>query len=114
MAERVKYHTDFIPSDTRQAVFLGNPMIDHMYAALTAVCGELWSVRRRQNIVETLMEKKGSVTRQEIENYMPTKDEQAAWNAQRDNFINLTFDPFTRSGDIPYASSFDYPKKGES
>ena len=113
MAERVKYHTDFVPSDTESAVFMGNPYLDHMYAALTAVCAELWSVRRRLNIVETVMDKKGSVSRAEIENYLPTEEEQAAWNAQRDNFINLTFDPFARPGNFPYASSLD-PNKGKT
>ena len=113
MAERVKYHTDFVPSDTKSAVFMGNPYLDHMYAALTAVCAELWSVHRRLNIVETVMDKKGSVSRAEIENYLPTDEEQTAWNAQRDNFINLTFDPFTRPGNIPYASSLN-PNKSKT
>jgi len=112
MADRVKYHTEHIPADTRRAVFMGNPYLDHMFAAITAMSGEIWSVRRRLNIVETLMDKKGTVSRADVEQYMPTKEEQDAWNAQRDNFINLVFDPFTRPGDIPYASSLE-PNKGK-
>ena len=87
-------------------------MFDDMYAAMTAICGELWSVRRRLNIMESLMEKNGSVTREMTEKYTPTKEEVTAWNAQRDNFINLVFDPFLRPADIPYTSSMD-PNKVE-
>lgn len=97
--------TDFIKADSEQAVFFGNPMIDGLFSAVSTLSAELWASRRRTRITEKLMETNDKVTRDMIEQYVPTAEETAAWNTERDRFVRMVFDPFMRQSEIPYASA---------
>ena len=70
--KRKSYTADFIKSDTDEAVFLGNPLMDDMMTSIIALGAEVWANRRRTRIIELLMEKEGAVTREMIEAYVPT------------------------------------------
>ena len=69
-----------------------------MMTAMIALGSEVWANRRRMKIIEALLEKKGSVTAEMIETYMPTEEEETAWQAERDQFIKATFGALTRAG----------------
>lgn len=98
--DRPTYTSDFIPSDTDRAVFLGNPLFDNMMTALISLGSEVWTTRRRVKVLESLLEDKG-VTREMVEAYMPTEAENAEWQKERDAFIERTFGPLARAGDRP-------------
>lgn len=104
-ADRPSYASDFIPSDVERAVFLGNPMLDNMMASMIALGTEMWSMRRRMKVLEALLEGKG-ITNEMVEQYVPTADQEAAWQKDRDRFINLTYSPMLRQGDLPISSKF--------
>jgi hypothetical protein len=76
-----------------------------MFTAITAISAELWAVRKRVLIHETLLAKHGSITREMIETYMPTKEEEEQWRAERDTLANLVYDPFLRPQDTPHGAS---------
>ena len=60
--------TDFIhTSDGREASFLGNPVLDSLVHAVVALGTELWVVKRRAKIVESLLAAKRPVTPETIE-----------------------------------------------
>jgi hypothetical protein len=93
------YTTDFIKSDTDRAVFLGNAVMDDMMTALIALGAETWAVRRRAKITEMLFEKNGKISRDMVEQYMPTADEERLLRAERDEFIRDIYGHFARGGE---------------
>ena len=108
------YTVDFVKADYDRAVFHGDPMIDSLFTSLTALSSHLWTVQRRMRIIEILLEKNGSVTREMIEQYLPTKEEAEQLKMERDEFVAEVYDPFRESGDIPYGSSLHPPDLDKS
>ncbi len=90
------YASDFIKSDTDQAVFLGHPLFDNMMTSMIALGAEVWTNRRRMRIIEKLLEEHGSVTNELIEAYMPSEEEEAALRSERDSFIERTYGVLAR------------------
>jgi hypothetical protein len=88
---RPTYTVEPIKNDTVTAVFLGDQVQDNMMTAMIALASETWATRKRQFITESLMEKHSKVTREMIEQYVPTPEEEAAWAKARDLFISTTF-----------------------
>lgn len=99
------YTTDFVKSDFDSMSFLGNPHIDALVSALQAVGAEVWTSRRRLYVIEALMEKKMAVTPASIQGYVPTKDEEMRWKADRDRMISGMYAPFLRAGDVSFPSA---------
>jgi len=108
--DRPTYASDFIPSDVERAVFLGNPVLDNMMTSLIALGAEVWSNRRRMKVVEALLAEKG-ITSEMVEQYMPSAEEEAAWQKDRDRFIDLTYSPLLREGDLPVSAAFQRDNK---
>ena len=61
-------------------------------------------------VVEALLAEKG-VTNAMIEQYMPTSEEEAEWQKDRDRFIDLTYSPLLREGDLPVSAAFQRENK---
>ena len=91
MSDNPGYTADFIKSDTDRATFMEDPALDHLMTALVSVSAEVWAQARRMKIVERLLEDHGKVTRELIESYKPSAEEEAAWQSERDRFIERTF-----------------------
>ena len=107
--ERETYASDYVAADYDRAVFHGDPMIDSLFTALTALSANVWTMQRRMRIVEILLDKEGAVTRDMIESYLPSDEEAVKLKAERDAFVAEIYDPFRESGDIPYGSSLHPP-----
>tara|TARA_B110000438_G_C15435275_1_gene488001 strand:+ start:248 stop:601 length:354 start_codon:yes stop_codon:yes gene_type:complete len=97
-SSRKSYAADFIKSDTDQAVFLGNPLMDDMMTSIIALGAEVWANRRRTHIIELLFEKEGAVTSDMVEAYVPTAEEEAQFKKERDAFIQITYGHIARTG----------------
>src|SRR5438132_664168 len=93
-----------IRSDIDHAVFLGNPLIDGLFAALATLSAEVWSNRRRTYALESLLAARKAVPPDAVEGYIPTPIEEERWKAERDAFIRATYAPFLSGGDIPFTS----------
>ena len=97
MSDTRGYAADFIKSDTDQVTFMSDPALDHLMTALVSISTEMWVQARRAKIVERLLEDHGKVTREMIESYQASADEEASWQAERDAFIERTFGSITVS-----------------
>lgn len=99
------YTTDYIKSDYDNMTFLGNPHIDALTSALQAIGAEVWTSRRRLYVIEALMEKKLAVTPTSIQGYIPTKEEELRWKADRDRMVSGIYAPFLRAGEVSFPSA---------
>ena len=90
-SQKPTHTVDFIPSQTRNAVFLGSPVLDGMMHAILALGAEMWADKRRLKIIESLLSAKRDVTFESIEAYVPTPEQEKAWTAERDQMIKTTF-----------------------
>lgn len=110
---RAKYAAPFVPADYDRAVFTseaGLPAtVDAIFTSLTAMGANMWAVQRRMWVLETLLEKKGTVSRADIEAYQPTQAEAAALRKARTELVFELYDPFKMMGDIQYGKSIDVP-----
>ncbi len=100
-APRPTYTAEFIPSTTRNAVFLGNPILDGMMHSILALGAELWADKRRLKIIESLLTEKREVSFESIEHYVPTPEQEKAWTAERDLMIKTTFGALLNGDPIP-------------
>jgi hypothetical protein len=89
---------DFIPSNTDEVSILADQTVDKLMHVVIALGAELWTTRRRQMTLEAVMAKVG-VTSEDVEKYVPSDAEKAAWSAERDIFIKRTFSALERVGD---------------
>ncbi|MDE0801468.1 MAG: hypothetical protein OSB02_12135 [Rhodospirillaceae bacterium] len=84
------HRKDFVPSQTAD-VFLKDAALDNVMSTVIALGSEFWALQKRMNVVEVLLEKNGSVSKDMIEAYRPTEGQGAAWEEQRDRFINRVY-----------------------
>ena len=75
-------------------------------SSLIALGSEVWATKRRMNVLEALLEEKG-VTEEMIQQYVPSEAQVVKWEAQRDQFIDLTYSPLLREGDLPVDTPFE-------
>ena len=68
----------------------------------------LWSTKRRLLVMQAVMAKNG-VTPEMIEMYVPNEAEKAAWESDRDRFVDLTLGALADGGFRPVGSNF--PKR---
>ena len=91
-SNRPTHTVDFIPAqDGRHVSFMGNPVIDNLMHTVVVLGTELWAVKRRGKIVESLLAQKKHVTPEAIEAYRPTPEEEKAWAADRDARIKAAY-----------------------
>lgn len=88
---RQGYATAYVKGDFDKAVYLGNPHIDNLMAALTSLGAEYWIVRRRLFVLERFLGQRQIVDPAAMEAYEPTAEEKAAWEAERDDFTERVF-----------------------
>ena len=108
---RETFAVEAIPSDINDAVFLGNPVLDGLVSGMIAMGTELWETKRRLKVLQAVMEDKG-ITSEMIEQYMPTDEQKAEWEADRDRFIELTFGPLANPGTTHWSADFPHGAKG--
>jgi len=99
-SDQPTFATDFFQTDVDKVRFYEDPMMDNVVTAIIAMGTEMWANRRRTLVLERLLENKG-VTPEMIETYMPTDEETAAWQIERDRFVNAIMGPLMREGNLP-------------
>ena len=109
-SKRAEYTTDFVKADIGNVSFLGNVHIDNIVTALIAMGAEIWTDRRRIRVLESLLTQKG-VTRDMVEQYVPTAGEETAWKKEREVLVDRLYGQFARQGS-EFNISSDWKKKG--
>ncbi len=105
-SDRPTYASDFFKGDTDQAVFTGDAVTDRLMHAVIALGGEVWSLRQRGHVMEKFLAEKG-ITSEMIESYTPTKEDTAAWQEDREAFVDRVYSVFARDGKLKMNS--DWP-----
>lgn len=82
IAELVKH-----PKGSRPQ-FFPDPATDKLLAMVMALAGEVAVIRDRLDTFERLVEAKGVVTRNDIENYKPSKEVHAERDAWREEYLS--------------------------
>ena len=103
--KRPTYVAEAVPSDVRNSVFLGNAALDNVVSCLIAMGAELWSTKRRLKVMEALLAKSG-VGPEAIEKYVPTAQQAAEWERERDRFIDLTLGSLGNEGYFNASADF--------
>ena len=103
------FASDALPSDVKNGVVLNNPIIDNLVSCMIAMGTEVWATKRRMKVLEAVLSKHG-VTEDMIEKYVPSDLEKAAWEKDRDRFVELTLGSFGNAGFRSFAA--DFPKRG--
>lgn len=107
--DRPTYTSDYFPADVDEAVFLGNVVLDNVVTTVIALATEVWSNKRRINVLEAVLEDKG-VTEEMIETYMPTDEKNEKWQGQRDAFIQRVFHALNNTGGKTMATDREFEK----
>ncbi len=95
------FATDYFKADTDKQVWLGNPHIDNLVHVSLALGAEIWAVKQRQIISEKLAEKKVFPTSAAIEAYKPTKQDEEAWDAERQALTKRLYGVLARETNAP-------------
>jgi hypothetical protein len=74
-----------------QPIFLGNEMADRLMLIATNLAEELYIAYDRLATVEHLLEKKGLVSRAEVESFVPDEAFSAELKAFRKTFLDRIF-----------------------
>ena len=106
--KRPTYTVEEIPSDVKNGLFLGNAAVDNLMACMISMGAEVWATKRRLHVMQAVMARHG-ITSEMIETYVPSAAEAAAWEADRDRFVDLTLGPLANEAYRPVGSTF--PKR---
>lgn len=104
-SKRPTYVAEAVPSDVKNSVFLGNAALDNVVSCLIAMGSEVWATKRRMKVMEALLAKNG-IKPEDIEKYVPTKEQAAEWERDRDRFIDLTLGYLGNEGYINASTDF--------
>lgn len=106
--KRPGYAAPYVKGDFDRAVYLGDPHVDNLMAVVTALGAENWTLRRRLMVLERFLAERELVDLDAVEAYEPTAAEKAAWDAEREDFMDRVFGVLLRptgsvKGTIPDA-----------
>ena len=79
--------------------FFQDPATDALLASLLKLMAEHWVVRERLTSLETLIQDKGLLTREEIEAFEPDAEQAGAWAAANAEMIRKVLAPFEEMGE---------------
>jgi hypothetical protein len=95
--KRQDYAVEAIKSGVEKEIITGNPHIDNLMTVVVALGAELWASKRREAVLEKMLEEKGIINRAKLEAHRPTKAEEVAEDESRDAFIKRVYSTFTRN-----------------
>jgi len=100
----------FIAAGSDDISLFPEQVVDNIMHVLIDLGAEMWTLRRRMLVLERVLEK-ASVSSEDVERYVPTPEEKAAWAKERDVFIARAFGALTRKGGAN-AAQFDASLRG--
>ncbi|MCB2107457.1 MAG: hypothetical protein KDE14_07140 [Rhodobacteraceae bacterium] len=104
--ERPDFAVDYVNGDWDQVTYTDNVHIDNLMDAIVGLGTEVWALKRRNMVLEKLLNEKHSGLQSKIEAYVPTDEERVAWAAERDDFISRIYTVLAR---VPKDTSGDNP-----
>jgi hypothetical protein len=79
--------------------FLGDPVLDRMMKVLLSLSQEVYVLRDRLGVVESLLEQRRVISRADLEGHVPGPQDQSRILAERDAYIERVLSPLTDAAD---------------
>ena len=71
----------------KRSEFFDDPAVDHLMSMVLALGSDLWSLRERVYVLESVAESKGLMLQDDIESYELSETQQAELSRMRQEFI---------------------------
>ena len=78
--------------------FLGDPALDKMMKVLVALSRETYVLKDRVKLMESLLDKKGMVTKEEFNSYVLSDEDLRLAKLKCDEFVGSVFAPLLSRG----------------
>lgn len=106
----------YIKHDVEEAVMLGNPHLDNLMTIVVALGSEIWAGRQRLNVIESLLESEGKVTQDMVEQFVPSEEQEARWEADREAMVQRVYSVLARNAkpDKPFTQPYADAQEGSS
>ena len=103
---RPTYATNFITTDIDKVALLGNPLMDSVITTLMAMGNEVWTVRKRQYVLEALLAEKG-VKQEAIEQFTASAEQEKQWKKEREVLVERLYGHFAlNTGEFTFVSDW--------
>ena len=79
--------------------YFDHPVLDHLVETVMQLGSELWTTRRRLEVLEKALAEAGSLPKDAVELYMPSVEELKEDAARRDAFVRRLYAGFARGGE---------------
>lgn len=104
--ERPDFAVPFVKGDWDRVTYTDNTHIDNLMDALIGLGAEVWTLKRRNMVLEKFLDQKKIAPKELVEAYVPSDEERVEWAKQRDDFIGRIYTVLARvpkdtSGDVP-------------
>ena len=83
--------------------YFDHPVLDHLLETVMQLGSELWTTRRRLELLEKVLAEAGALPDDAVELYMPSAEEAGEEAAQRDAFVRRLYSGFARGGEVQEA-----------
>ena len=83
--------------------YFDHPVLDHLVETVMQLGSELWTTRRRLELLEKVLTDAGALPDDAVELYMPSAEEIEAEAARRDAFVRRIYAGFARGGEVQEA-----------
>ena len=75
-------------SKGKRSVFFDDPAVDHLMSMVLALGSDLWSLRERVYVLESVAESKGLFLHDDVEEFTLTEEQEAELRSLRKEFID--------------------------
>ena len=79
--------------------YFDHPVLDHLLETVMQLGSELWTTRRRLEVLERALAEAGALPEGAVETYMPSAEELRDEAARRDVFVRRVYAGFARGGE---------------
>ena len=79
--------------------YFDHPVLDHLVETVMQLGSELWTTRRRLEVLEKALAEVGTLPKDAVETYMPSAEELKEEAARRDEFVRRVYAGFARGGE---------------
>ena len=83
--------------------YFDHPVLDHLVETVMQLGSELWTTRRRLELLEKVLADAGALPDNAVELYMPSAEETEEEAARRDAFVRRIYAGFARGGEVQEA-----------
>lgn len=81
------------PSQNPEQTFFQDPAIDRVLAVVMALSAEVWVLNDKLRALETLLDRQGVVSRDDLDSYVPDAESSETTTAARQAFVRTLMEP---------------------